>query len=64
MFLPYTANIEALTKGENQTSLHFAARNDACEALKLLVKMGANIHSRDYKNRTPLQVAAELGKNN
>nr|WDP79884.1 transient receptor potential cation channel subfamily A member 1-8 [Apostichopus japonicus] len=61
LLLERGADIECCSKGENQTPLHFAARNDACEALKLLVKMKANLHSRDYKQRTPLQVAAELG---
>ncbi|XP_072017913.1 LOW QUALITY PROTEIN: uncharacterized protein [Amphiura filiformis] len=55
-------NIECLTKGENQTPMHYAARNDACSALRVLQKAGANIHCRDYKGRTPLQVAAELDR--
>ena len=42
--------------------MHYAAKNDADSALKMLVKIGAEVNCRDYKERTPLQVAAELGK--
>ncbi|XP_038057678.1 uncharacterized protein LOC119729193 isoform X2 [Patiria miniata] len=56
------ADIEILTNGENHTPIHFAARNDACAALKTLQKMGANLHARDYKGRTALQIAAELDR--
>jgi len=58
----FTAHIEAITKAENQTPLHFAARNDAVESTKTLVKLGADLEAKDYKNRTPIFVAAELGK--
>ena len=43
--------------------MHYAAKNDADNALKMLIKLGADVNCRDYKQRTPLQVAAELGKN-
>ncbi|XP_071954091.1 uncharacterized protein [Antedon mediterranea] len=56
------ADIESKTKEELQTPLHYAARNDACESLKMLHKLGADINPRDYKDRTPLQVAAELDR--
>ena len=56
------ANKEALTKGELQTPVHFAARNDACLSLKALIKKGCLYKDvRDHKLRTPLHVAAELG---
>ena len=56
------ADKEAKTKGENQTSVHFAARNDACQSLKALIKAGCKYKDeRDYKGRTPLHLAAELG---
>ena len=57
-----SADKEAKTKGENQTPVHFAARNDACQSLKRLVKAGCKYKDeRDYKGRTPLHLAAELG---
>ena len=59
----FAAEKEAKTKGENQTPVHFAARNDACQSLKALVKLGCKYKDeRDYKMRTPLHLAAELGK--
>ncbi|XP_071485683.1 uncharacterized protein [Diadema antillarum] len=62
ILLDYGADIEYATKGENQTPLHYAARNDACKTLRALIKRGATLRSRDYKGRTPLQVAAELDR--
>jgi hypothetical protein len=50
------------THGEKQSSLHFAARSDAVAALKALLEVDANIERRDYKGRTPLQLAAELDR--
>ena len=59
----FLADVKACTKGENQTAVHYAAKNDADNALKMLIKLGADVNCRDYKQRTPLQVAAELGEN-
>lgn len=56
-----TADLKAETDKEKQTPLHFAARNDAVEACKVLVKCGADIEAKDYRKRTPVYVAAELG---
>ena len=58
----FLADLQACTFGEKQTAVHYAAKNDADSALKMLVKIGADVNCRDYKERTPLQVAAELGK--
>ena len=56
------ANKEARTRGENQTPVHYAAKNDATSALKMLIKMKCEYRVvEDYKGRTPLHVAAELG---
>ena len=55
------ANLTACTYGENQTPIHYAAKNDADSALKELINIGADVNCRDYKQRTPLHVAAELG---
>lgn len=50
------ADVNITTYGEEQMPIHFAAKNDACKSLKMLLGYGANIDSRDSKNRTPLQV--------
>jgi len=61
----FTANKEAETFGEKQTPVHYAAKNDATESLKALVKRKCRYKNvMDYKDRTPLHLAAELGKNN
>jgi ankyrin repeat protein len=44
------------TKGENQCALHYAAKNDAINSIRMLLAYGADINARDHKNRTPLQV--------
>ncbi|XP_032236009.2 transient receptor potential cation channel subfamily A member 1 isoform X2 [Nematostella vectensis] len=56
------ADLEAKTTGEQQTPTHYAAKNDATKSLKVLIKLGGNMDDRDYKGRTPLQVAAELDR--
>ena len=59
----FIADKEARTKGEKQTPVHFAARNDACNSLRALIRAGCEYKNvRDYKGRTPIHVAAELGK--
>lgn len=56
------ADIHAKTGKELQTPIHFAARNDATSSLKMLMKCGACITDKDFKQRTALQVAAELDR--
>ena len=56
-----TADLHACTYGEKQTPTHYAAKNDAAKSLKVLLKLGGGMEDRDFKQRTPLQVAAELG---
>ena len=57
------ANREARTNGERQTPVHYAAKNDATSSLKMLIKMKCEYRTvLDYKGRSPLHVAAELGK--
>jgi len=56
------ADLHAKTGKELQTPVHFAARNDATSSLKMLMKCGADITDKDFKQRTPLQVAAELDR--
>ena len=48
--------------GEEQTPMHYAAKNNAAASLKTMLRLGAHINERDYKKRTPLFVAAETGK--
>ena len=46
-----------------QTPLHYAAKNDACFSLKALIKAECDYKNvRDYKGRTPIHLAAELGE--
>ncbi|XP_030011253.1 transient receptor potential channel pyrexia [Sphaeramia orbicularis] len=52
------ADPEARTRLDRQTPLHFAAKNDAVGSIRLLLKGGALINCTDYKQRTPLQLAA------
>ncbi|KAF6029536.1 hypothetical protein EB796_012105 [Bugula neritina] len=57
------ADKEARTKGELQTPLFYAARNDATMALAALIKCECEYkHISDYKGRTPIYVAAELDR--
>ena len=56
------ANRDARTYGEEQTVVHYAAKNDALDSLKALLKIGCDMEVRDSKQRTPLQVASELGE--
>ena len=50
------ADINLRTLGEEQTPVHYAAKNDACNSLATLLDKGASIEDRDFKERTPLQV--------
>lgn len=50
------ADIDMKTTGEDQTPLHYAAKNEAVQCVKIQLVCGADIDARDYKLRTPLQV--------
>ena len=50
------ANINIATFGEGQMPIHYAAKNGGCQSLKMLLGYGADVDSRDSKNKTPLQV--------
>ena len=56
-----SADIGRETKIEKQTAMHYAAKNNATQSLKVMLRMGGRINDRDYKRRTPLFVAAETG---
>ena len=58
----FSANLGAKTYGEEQTAMHYAAKNNAAASIKVMLRLGALINDRDYKRRTPLFVAAETGK--
>ncbi|XP_032220659.1 transient receptor potential cation channel subfamily A member 1 isoform X2 [Nematostella vectensis] len=53
------ADVNAATVTEDQTALHYIARVDAKRCAKILLASGADIEQQDYKNRTPLLIAAE-----
>eukprot|EP00112_Aurelia_sp_Birch-Aquarium-sp1_P026162 Seg91.6 transcript_id=Seg91.6/GoldUCD/mRNA.D3Y31 product="Serine/threonine-protein phosphatase 6 regulatory ankyrin repeat subunit C" protein_id=Seg91.6/GoldUCD/D3Y31 len=57
----YGALLECRTKGEFQTPIHYAAKNNAVYAAKCLMRLGADPTAKDYKQRTPVFVAAETG---
>ncbi|XP_023182982.1 uncharacterized protein LOC102220998 isoform X2 [Xiphophorus maculatus] len=54
------ADPSARTLLDQQTPLHYAAKNDAVRSIKLLLRAGAAIGCTDYKQRTPLQLAASI----
>eukprot|EP00794_Sanderia_malayensis_P006244 gene6244-6963_t len=56
------AILDARTEGEDQTPVHYAAKNNAVDSMKCLLKLGGRITDRDYKQRTPLFLAAEEGR--
>ncbi|XP_067367513.1 E3 ubiquitin-protein ligase UBR2 isoform X5 [Channa argus] len=58
--LEQKADPEASTLLDQQTPLHYAAKNDAVGSIHRLLQAGASINCTDYKNRTPLQLAANL----
>ncbi|XP_072894931.1 uncharacterized protein [Hemitrygon akajei] len=60
--LDCNADIEAKTSGMMQTPVHYAAKYDAASSLNCLLKHDADINARDYKQRTPLQLATELDR--
>ena len=62
-FLQYfTGDLNAKTFGEGQNPIHFAAKYNAVGSLKVILEHKGNINARDYKNRTPIFIAAEMGK--
>ncbi|XP_065663244.1 uncharacterized protein LOC100201352 isoform X4 [Hydra vulgaris] len=53
------ANIHATTFNENQTPLHFASKYNSVNSIVRLLELGAKVDAQDYKERTPLYLAAE-----
>ncbi|XP_065664110.1 transient receptor potential cation channel subfamily A member 1 [Hydra vulgaris] len=57
-----SADIHKKTHGEQQTAIHYAAKYNAVGSLKILIENRANLCDKDYKNRTPLYIAAETAQ--
>ena len=55
-------NINAKTKEENQSPIHYAAKYNAVRTLKVIIENKGYLNDRDYKQRTPLFLAAEMGQ--
>ena len=62
MLLYFTVNPNIKTFNNKQTPAHYAAKYDAVDALKILMKYGADLNEVDSMERTPLYVAAEFGE--
>lgn len=45
----------------DRTALHYAAQQGAMEAAQLLIANGANLEAKDWKERTPLDLAEAGG---
>lgn len=56
------ANIHARSIGELQTPIHYAAKYNAVGSLKVLMEKKAWYNDRDYKQRTPIFLAAEMAR--
>lgn len=56
-----TAYVHARTTGELQTPIHYAAKYNAVGSLKVLLQSNAGMNDRDYRQRTPIFIAAEMG---
>lgn len=56
-----SADPEAQTFLDQQTPLHYAAKNGAVGSIRLLLQAAASISCTDCKQRTPLQLAANMG---
>jgi Ankyrin repeats (3 copies) len=54
------ANVEAQTSLEGLTSLHIAGRNCNLEMVKLLLKFGASIDTKNNQGRTPLEYMNQM----
>ena len=59
--LRHGANPNIDTFGDKQTPVHYAAKYNSVEALKVLIKFKGDINKLDEMKRTPLFVAAEYG---
>ncbi|XP_066918274.1 transient receptor potential channel pyrexia-like [Clytia hemisphaerica] len=56
------ADVHARTLKEEQTPIHYASKYNSCDSITALIDLGAKLNDRDHKQRTPLQVGAETGR--
>lgn len=61
LLISHGADINATSKGFNETPLHIAAYHGKLDIIELLIKHGARVNARDHINRTPLD-DAESGR--
>ncbi len=53
--------LEGRSTFEKQTPLHFASKEGSCSVAECFIKeFNADKEAKDYKNRTPLFIAAEF----
>ena len=55
-------NIDAKTNDEQQTPIHYAAKYNAVNSLRVIIENRGHLNNRDYKRRTPIFLAAEMGQ--
>lgn len=55
-----TGGIDRMTI-DGETALHLSARHDRAEAMKLLLRAGADPSYRNKQDKTPLDIAQEMG---
>ena len=58
------ADLDSESSDQNQKPIHFAAKNNSCRSLSILLAYGADINSLDNKKRTPLQVCIDSAREN
>lgn len=49
------------TTTEGESALHLSARHDRAEAMKLLLRAGADPLLRNKQDKTPFDIAQEMG---
>ena len=54
--------LDAKTDDEEQSPIHYAAKYNAVSSLKIIIENRGHLNDRDYKRRTPIFLAAEMGQ--
>lgn len=57
----FLAKVDLVTVSEKQSAMHYAAKYNSLETMKVLIKFQGSFTQRDGKNRTVLFLAAEQG---